>query len=328
MLGFFKVVQPLVSLARRVCLILALSRWLMWLGCLSKLVKWLPVCCLYPKRNKFYLLRRKLRCLGSSHSTLLQPLPVAFASRKKVLRLIPSCASAWKPFSGSRPQRKRKRSAKRSFKRSGMRTTREPYGSVKCRLPSRGSHPPLVLFLRPACRAHRRLQQNNFACSVVVPCRRPLGHRLRQPHVCVVELFHRQHRQPHSNNLVYSGKHSSLGCPTSASRLRPSRLRKRGMTSVRATCASGITCPKSAKPSGLMPLLMAAPPLPCAKRSVFKNLRRASDRVLHRSLQMPFKSQAQRRALYAKDPALAREFERKTPKGKKLPKRVKPKKKR
>ena len=76
------VVQPLVSLVLKVYLILALSRWLMWLGCLSKLVKWLPVCCLYPKRNKFYLLRRKLRCLGSSHSTLLQPLPVAFASRK------------------------------------------------------------------------------------------------------------------------------------------------------------------------------------------------------------------------------------------------------
>ena len=42
---------------------------------------------------------------------------------------------------------------------------------------------------------------------------------------------------------------------------------------------------------------------------------------------MPFKSQAQRRALYAKDPKLAREFERKTPKGKKLPERVKPKRK-
>lgn len=35
------------------------------------------------------------------------------------------------------------------------------------------------------------------------------------------------------------------------------------------------------------------------------------------------KSQAQRRALWAKDPALAREFESKTPKGKKLPERAK-----
>ena len=42
---------------------------------------------------------------------------------------------------------------------------------------------------------------------------------------------------------------------------------------------------------------------------------------------MPFRSQAQRRALYAKDPKLAREFEAKTPKGKKLPERVKPKSK-
>jgi hypothetical protein len=43
---------------------------------------------------------------------------------------------------------------------------------------------------------------------------------------------------------------------------------------------------------------------------------------------VPFKSQAQRRALYGKDPKLAREFEAKTPKGKKLPERVKPKSKR
>ena len=34
---------------------------------------------------------------------------------------------------------------------------------------------------------------------------------------------------------------------------------------------------------------------------------------------MPFKSKAQRRALYAKNPAVAREFEAATPKGKKLP---------
>lgn len=37
---------------------------------------------------------------------------------------------------------------------------------------------------------------------------------------------------------------------------------------------------------------------------------------------MPFKSKAQRRALYAKDPKLAREFEAETPKGKKLPEKV------
>jgi len=40
---------------------------------------------------------------------------------------------------------------------------------------------------------------------------------------------------------------------------------------------------------------------------------------------MPFKSQAQRRALYSKDPKLAAEFESKTPKGKKLPEKVKKK---
>jgi len=38
---------------------------------------------------------------------------------------------------------------------------------------------------------------------------------------------------------------------------------------------------------------------------------------------MPFKSKAQRIALYAKNPKLAAEFEAKTPKGKKLPERVK-----
>ena len=41
---------------------------------------------------------------------------------------------------------------------------------------------------------------------------------------------------------------------------------------------------------------------------------------------MPFKSQAQRRALYAKNKELAKEFEKKTPKGKKLPERLRPKK--
>jgi len=38
---------------------------------------------------------------------------------------------------------------------------------------------------------------------------------------------------------------------------------------------------------------------------------------------MPFKSEAQRRFLYAFYPKLAKEFEKKTPKGKKLPKKKK-----
>jgi hypothetical protein len=37
---------------------------------------------------------------------------------------------------------------------------------------------------------------------------------------------------------------------------------------------------------------------------------------------MPMKSKAQRRALWAKNPKVAEEFEKKTPKGKKLPERV------
>lgn len=36
----------------------------------------------------------------------------------------------------------------------------------------------------------------------------------------------------------------------------------------------------------------------------------------------PFKSQAQRRYLYSQHPELAKEFESKTPKGKKLPERA------
>lgn len=40
---------------------------------------------------------------------------------------------------------------------------------------------------------------------------------------------------------------------------------------------------------------------------------------------MPFKSQAQRGYLYANDPAVAAEFQAATPKGAKLPARVKPK---
>lgn len=41
---------------------------------------------------------------------------------------------------------------------------------------------------------------------------------------------------------------------------------------------------------------------------------------------MPFKSQVQRAFLFAKKPKIAKEFAEKTPKGKKLPKRVKRKK--
>jgi hypothetical protein len=37
---------------------------------------------------------------------------------------------------------------------------------------------------------------------------------------------------------------------------------------------------------------------------------------------MPFKSEAQRRYLYANNPAVARKFEKHTPKGTKLPQRV------
>lgn len=42
---------------------------------------------------------------------------------------------------------------------------------------------------------------------------------------------------------------------------------------------------------------------------------------------MPFKSQAQRRLMYAKHPEIAKRFEAETPKGKKLPEKAKPKKK-
>lgn len=37
---------------------------------------------------------------------------------------------------------------------------------------------------------------------------------------------------------------------------------------------------------------------------------------------MPFKSEAQRRFMYARHPKLAREFQSKTPKGAKLPERL------
>ena len=40
---------------------------------------------------------------------------------------------------------------------------------------------------------------------------------------------------------------------------------------------------------------------------------------------MPFKSEAQRAYLFANDPAVAKEFAAHTPKGAKLPKHVKPK---
>lgn len=38
---------------------------------------------------------------------------------------------------------------------------------------------------------------------------------------------------------------------------------------------------------------------------------------------MPFKSQAQRKYLYSQKPEIAKEFAEKTPKGKKLPKKLK-----
>lgn len=41
---------------------------------------------------------------------------------------------------------------------------------------------------------------------------------------------------------------------------------------------------------------------------------------------MPFKSQQQRKFMYAKHPEMAKEWEEKTPKSKKLPKKVKKKK--
>ena len=41
-----------------------------------------------------------------------------------------------------------------------------------------------------------------------------------------------------------------------------------------------------------------------------------------RKIKMPFKSESQRKFMYANKPKLAKEFESKTPKGKKLPKKV------
>lgn len=42
---------------------------------------------------------------------------------------------------------------------------------------------------------------------------------------------------------------------------------------------------------------------------------------------MPFRSQAQRAYLYSQNPEIAKEFAKHTPKGAKLPMKVKPKKK-
>jgi hypothetical protein len=39
---------------------------------------------------------------------------------------------------------------------------------------------------------------------------------------------------------------------------------------------------------------------------------------------MPFKSEAQRRFMYARNPKMAKKWEKETPKGKTLPKRVSP----
>jgi hypothetical protein len=47
--------------------------------------------------------------------------------------------------------------------------------------------------------------------------------------------------------------------------------------------------------------------------------------VFGRAPVSPFRSKAQRRFLYAKHPAVAAEFEAATPKGKRLPEKVKPK---
>ena len=44
--------------------------------------------------------------------------------------------------------------------------------------------------------------------------------------------------------------------------------------------------------------------------------------ALYKEKTIPLKSQAQRRYLWAKDPELAKQFERHTPKGSRLPKKV------
>lgn len=50
--------------------------------------------------------------------------------------------------------------------------------------------------------------------------------------------------------------------------------------------------------------------------------------ALYKEVIIPLKSQAQRRYLWAKDPELAKQFERHTPKGSKLPNKASAKKKR
>jgi len=54
--------------------------------------------------------------------------------------------------------------------------------------------------------------------------------------------------------------------------------------------------------------------LPLIQAPFLKNLIR---------IRMPFKSQAQRKWMYANDPKMAEKWEEHTPKGKKLPKKVK-----
>ena len=52
-----------------------------------------------------------------------------------------------------------------------------------------------------------------------------------------------------------------------------------------------------------------------------------SNKKLSRKVIMPFKSRAQSRYLFATEPKMAKEFAAKTPNMKKLPEKVKPKKK-
>jgi hypothetical protein len=52
---------------------------------------------------------------------------------------------------------------------------------------------------------------------------------------------------------------------------------------------------------------------------------RLMQQLLQGFSQMPFKSQSQRKWMYANDPKMAEKWEEHTPKGKKLPKKVKKK---
>ena len=58
------------------------------------------------------------------------------------------------------------------------------------------------------------------------------------------------------------------------------------------------------------------------KRIISKNYKSDVEEI-----NMPFKSKAQRKYLYANDPEVAEEFAKETPKGKKLPEKVKKKNK-